>query len=491
VLKDSTIITTAIPRITADFHTVDDIGWYGSAYLMVTTAFQLFFGRLFKIFPIRPVFLIAVALFSLGSLICAVSPRSAVFIFGRAVAGLGGAGIFTGSLIIIAATVPLRLRPMFLGGLGAMAGVASVTGPLLGGALTDRVTWRWCFYINLPISAVPFLTILLLYKPPKRENTEKRSLRQILKQLDLIGTALFVASTVCLLLALKWGGSEYPWSNGRVIALLVLFPVLLAGFAFIQYRRGENGSLPPKIVKQRTVAFGAWFIFCLNAAYFTMSYYIPFWFQAVKGVSAEQSGIRTLPLIIGLSVCEFLGGAVITAIGYYSPMMYISTVCMAVGAGLASTLHPSSGHSQWIGYLALFGIGAGLGNQVPQMALQVSLPSEDLAIGIGFLSFAQSLGGALFTSVGQSIFSNYLNQHLGELTPNLDPRVVTSGGATGFREVVSADDVRGVVLSYNMALTTTYRAAAAMGALCIIGALGVEWKSVKGEKQEKQEARME
>ncbi|KJK79802.1 hypothetical protein H634G_04041 [Metarhizium anisopliae BRIP 53293] len=485
--QDGTIITTAIPRITADFNTVRDVGWYGSAYLMVMTAFQPFFGRLFSIFPLRPVYIAAIGIFSLGSLICAVSPSSPVFILGRAVAGLGGAGIFTGSLLIIAASVPLRLRPAFFGGIGAVAGVATISGPLLGGAFTDRVTWRWCFYINLPVSAVPVATLLLFYKPPDRGHRQKLSLLQTLRALLLPDTALLVASTVSLFLALKWGGSEYPWNSGRVIALLVVFALLLLAFLFVQYLRGKDGFLPLAMFKQRTVAFGAWFIFCLSSALFTMSYFVPFWFQAVKGTSAEQSGISTLPLIVGLSLCEFLGGALITAIGYYSPMLYLSSVLMAVGAGLASTLRPSSGHSHWIGYLAVFGIGAGLGNQVPQMALQVVLPADELAVGTGFLSFAQSFGGALFTSVGQNLLSNFLVQNLAELAPNLDPREVIDAGATGFRRVVPKDDVAAVVLSYNEALTVTYRAAAVMGALTIIGALGVEWKSVKTKKKNEQE----
>ena len=164
VALDNTIIATAIPRITDDFHALGDVGWYGSAYLLTTCAFQLLFGKFYSFFSIKWTFLTALGVFELGSLVCGVAPNSVALIVGRAIAGVGAAGLFSGALIIVAYTVPLQKRPTYTGFISGMYGVASVVGPLMGGAFTDHVTWRWCFYINLPVSYSPhyFLPILVL-----------------------------------------------------------------------------------------------------------------------------------------------------------------------------------------------------------------------------------------------------------------------------------------------------------------------------------------
>lgn len=212
VSLDRLIISTAIPQITDDFHSVTDIGWYGSAYLLSNSAFQLMYGKVYTFFSIKAVFLTAIALFEIGSAICGAAPNSVAFIVGRAVAGLGSAGIMSGAIVILIYSVPLHKRPLYQGMFGAIFGLSSVVGPLLGGAFTSRVTWRWCFYINLPFGGVAIALLIFLLDIPEREET-KRSLRSKLAQLDAIGTTVFLPGVVCLLLALQWGGSKYPVSS--------------------------------------------------------------------------------------------------------------------------------------------------------------------------------------------------------------------------------------------------------------------------------------
>ncbi|CAD0013159.1 unnamed protein product, partial [Aureobasidium pullulans] len=463
IALDNTIIATAIPKITDHFKAIDDIAWYGSAYLLTTCSFQLFFGKLYSFLSLKWVFLVALFIFELGSFVCGIAPTSTALIVGRAVAGVGSAGLFSGAILIIANSVPLRKRPSYTGLIGAMYGLASVAGPLMGGAFTDHLTWRWCFYIAKKLSV---------------------GWKNRIMDFDPAGTVIFLPMIICLLLALQWGGSTYPWSSGRVIALFVVFGVLLAIFVSIQFYVGEKATIPPRIIKQRTVAASAWFGVSLGAAFFLFVYYLPIWFQAIKGVSATKSGIMSLPLILGVVICSVVAGGLVTTFGYYSPFMWASSVLMAIGAGLLSTFKVDTGHAEWIGYQALFGIGVGLGMQQILIAVQTVLPAADIPTGTAIVMFFQTLGGALFISVGQNVFTNKLVSGLKAAVPDLDPAIVLSTGATELKSAIGEQYRDGVLQAYNDALTNSYYVAVALATLSIIGSAAVEWKSVKGKKIE-------
>ncbi|CCD42391.1 Bcmfs1, multidrug efflux transporter [Botrytis cinerea T4] len=285
---DNSIIATAIPKITDQFHSLNDVGWYGSAYLLTTASFQLLFGKFYSYFSIKWVYLVAIAIFELGSLICGVAPNSIALIIGRAIAGLGSAGIFSGALIIVAYSVPLVKRPMYTGLIGAMYGIASVAGPLLGGVFTDKATWRWCFLINLPIGAVTVLVILIFFKAPDREAVAVLPWSERIKEFDLLGTAFFIPAIICLLLALQWGGTKYPWGNGRIIALFVLFGVLIGIFIAIQFWKGDSATVPPSIMKKRSMWSAAWFSFCLGSYFLLLIYYLPIWVPSGQGRIPRQ-----------------------------------------------------------------------------------------------------------------------------------------------------------------------------------------------------------
>lgn len=483
---DNTIIATAIPRITDQFKTLNDVGWYGSSYLLTTCAFQLIYGKIYTFYSIKWVFLFALFIFEVGSLICGVAPNSVTLIVGRAVAGLGAAGIFSGAILILANSVPLAKRPLYMGLVGGMFGIASVAGPLMGGAFTDHLTWRWCFYINLPFGAVTAAFILLFFRVPRRATKSNLSWKDQLRQLDLEGTAIFLPSVVCLLLALQWGGSKYEWKSGRIIALLVLFVVLMAGFVFIQKLKGEKATVPPRVFLNRNVWGSAWFMAMLGASFFCLVYFIPIWFQAIKSVSATKSGIMNIPMILGVVLMNILAGIAVTVIGYYTPLMVLSAILMPIGAGLLSTFTTTTGHPEWIGYQFLFGAGVGIGMQMGLLAVQSVLPDKDVAIGTAIMMFSQSLGGALFISVAQNVFTNGLIKHLHSVAPELDAQFVLGVGATEIKNKIEPQYWPGVRSAYNQSLVETFYVAAAVGAVSILGAVFVQWKSMKkdGKKVE-------
>ncbi|KXX72948.1 putative HC-toxin efflux carrier TOXA [Madurella mycetomatis] len=483
---DNSIIATAIPKITDEFQSLPDVGWYGSAYLLTTAALQLLFGRFYTFFSIKWVYLIAIFIFEVGSLICAVANNSLTLIVGRAVAGVGSAGIFSGALTILAYSVPLSKRPIYTGAIGSMYGLASISGPLMGGAFTDHVTWRWCFWINLPVGAVTMLVIIIFFPDPQRQaRNEDDTLLQRVMRFDPLGTLVFMPAIICLLLALQWGGTTHPWSNWRIILLFCLFGVLILAFVFIQYRQQDMATVPPRIFLKRSVWSSGFFILCLGGAFLGSAYYLPIWFQAVKDASAVGSGIMNLPALVGVVLASVAAGAAVTVWGYYAPFMIACSVVASVGYGLTTTFHPDTGSAAWIGYQIILGVGIGVGFQQPLIAVQTVLDIEDVPTGASVIVFLQTLGGALFVAVSQNVFANKLVEYVAAYVPAIpDPSFVLGLGATGVQEAVDPAFLPGVTLAFNDALTQTFIVFTALSAVSILGAVFVEWHSVKGKPME-------
>ncbi|KAI1434608.1 MFS general substrate transporter [Xylaria sp. CBS 124048] len=476
VALDRTIIGTATPQITQEFHSLGDIGWYGSAYQLTTAASQLLFGRVYKFYEIKKTFLLTVILFEIGSAICGAAPNSTVFIVGRAIAGLGSAGIFSGVTIIMITMVPLRKRPMFQGLFGTVFGLASVLGPLVGGALTDAITWRWCFYINLPIGAVAGICLIFILHPTKYAHPPATIWEQI-KRLDPLGTFFFVPSIVSLLIALQWGGSEYAWSDWRIILLFAVFGVLLIAFGAVQVFMPKTATVPIRVIRRRSILAATVFMFALAGSFLMAIYYLPLWFQVVQGATATQSGIYTLPFVLSLVVASTLSGAFTQRVGYYVPAMIASPSLLAVGQGLMSTFKVNEPSSHWIGFQVVAGFGLGLGMQASSLAAQSVLPTPDVPIGIAVMFFAQQLGGGIFTSVGQNLLSTYLVSHL--RIPGLSSTDITNEGAADLVSAVAPQYRLDVKTVYNDAIRQIFRCAMGVALVAVVAALFMEWKNVK------------
>jgi hypothetical protein len=487
IAVDNTIVATAIPRITDHFGSLGDVGWYGSAYLLFVSGFQLFFGRLYSFLNMKWLFIACVGIFEIGSLISAVAPTSAALIAGRAISGFGASGIFTGALTTISTILPLERRGFFIGLITAVYGVASIVGPLLGGALTDHASWRWCFYINLPLGALTVFILTIFLQFPASPPKETKTLKEYVLRFDPIGTILFAPSIICLLLALQWGGTTYAWSNGKIIALLVVFAVLLLGFAIVQPFMGDNATLNKKAVTSRHVMCAALYSFCVSAAFFVMAYFIPIWFQAIRGASAVRSGIDLLPFMISIILSIMSGGFLVSKIGWYNPFMFAPITLGAAGAGLIYTWDVDTATSRLIGYQILFGVGVGLGIQQAIVAVQAG-KNVDIPSGIALLCFSENFGGAVFVSVAQNLMANKLAQKLQNIA-DIDPAHVVKIGATEITSLTQdTDTLRAIRVAYNDALAQPFLVALILLCIAAIGTFGVEWKNIKAKPESKEDA---
>lgn len=478
VALDMTIVSTAIPQITTDFSSLDQIGWYGSAFFLTVASFQSTWGKAYKYFPIKTGFLLSILVFEIGSLICAVANSSTTLIVGRAIAGAGGAGIASGCYTIIAFSASPARRPAYTGLLGATYGVASVVGPLLGGVFTERLSWRWCFYINLPIGGAAAFIIFFTFVAPDAAKPVVASLKEKFLQMDPVGTFTIMAAVVCYLLALQWGGVTKSWNDSTVIGTLVGFVLLLIVFIANEYFMGERALLQGRLLKSRIVIVACLYVVFIAGAFFVFLYYLPLYFQSISGVSPSESGVRNLPMILAISLFTIISGGLISTFGHYVPLMIVSAILSTIGAGLLYTLQIDSPSSKWIGYQILAGIGLGLGFQIPIIVVQASVELADISSISAVLLFVQTIGGSFFVSAGQTAFVNTIVKSVRTNAPDLNPAVVVATGATDIRKVFTGKDLPRVLLSYMDGLHVVFAMAIALSGLTLVVAVFAPWRRI-------------
>ncbi|CAM1503352.1 Fc.00g081280.m01.CDS01 [Cosmosporella sp. VM-42] len=482
VSLDRTIVATAVPRISDEFNSFGDIGWYGGAYALSGCAMQLPLGRFYSFYSPKWVYLALLFIFIIGSAIGAGAANSATVIVGRAIQGVGCAGVFSGSIILLFDNVPLHKRPMFAGSMMAVMSISSVIGPLIGGALTSNASWRWCFIINIPLGLATMAIVFFTVKHTQGKQQTKGSIDK-LKHLDPLGALVLIPAVICLVLALQWGGSGYAWGNWRIILLLVFSGVLTILFAAVQIMMPETATVAPRVICQRSVASGFVYQTCVGGAMMVVVYWIPIWFQAIKNASPVKSGEMTIPLLLSQSLASIVAGILVSkVVGYAPPFMMASTIMVSIAGGLLSTLTIHSGHAEWIGYQVLFGFGLGLGMQQSSNAVQAILKKEDFNSAVSLFFFGMQLGGSVCVCVGQNVLNQRLIKLLTQAAiPGLDPYAVLHTGATELSTLVyTASDMAKLRLAYNDSLTSIFYVAAAVGATSIIGAVFIEWKSIKG-----------
>lgn len=346
---------------------------------MTNGGFQSSWGKAYKYFPLKLTFLLSIFVFELGSLICGVAPSSVALVLGRAIAGLGAAGIGTGAYTIIAFVAEPRKRPMFTGIIGVSYGIASVIGPLIGGVFSDKVSWRWCFYINLPIGGISALIILLFFRTPSGAKPVKASWKEKLLQMDLVGTAMIMGAVVSYILALQYGGQTKAWGSSVVTGLIVGFVVIVITFGVWEYYQGERAMVVPRLFEQRPVKISCIYTFFFAGSYFLVIYYLPIYFQSVHNVSPSISGVDNLPLILAVTVAMISSGIFISAAGLPTPIKVSGAIIAMIASGLLYTLDIDTSTGKWIGYQIIGGVGWGIAFQVPIIVGQSNADPKDIS----------------------------------------------------------------------------------------------------------------
>jgi len=325
--------------------------------------------------------------------------------------------------------------------------------------------------------------ITILLKTPNPHAPSQLTIWQKILKLDLLGALITIPATVCLILALQWGGSTFPWNNSRIIGLFVGSGCLFVILAFVQVKLGDKGTFPPKVVKNRDILCAAGFSSMFGAGYFSLVYYLAVYYQSVKGYSALDAGIRLLPLSISASISATGTGVLITALGYYTPFMIVCMALFAAGAGSLTTLRVTTNYWHGFGFQILTGFGVGIGFEGGMIVAQKSVPPPSISIAISVVSFAMTLGGTIFLSVSQAIFNHCMLRGVAELAPQVDGQILLKSGATNIEMVLTSmgeqQFVEPVLRAYADGTRSVFWLVMACATAAFVAACGLRWRSLK------------
>ncbi|KAI9351882.1 major facilitator superfamily domain-containing protein [Pilaira anomala] len=409
---DSTIVAPALPRIGSDFNQMTVVSWVATSYILTFDVFQPLFAKFSDIFGRKLILMIGIVIFLFGSLLCGVATSMIMLIISRAIAGIGGAGIFSMVFIIISDLVPLEQRGSYQGVVNSVFALSSVCGPLIGGSFTDYVTWRWNFYINLPIGAIAMILLFVFLRMP----VPKGNLKQKLKRIDYAGAGIVLVFATLFLLAMNFGGQLYPWKSAAVIVPLVLTVLLICLLVYVE-TKVEEPLMPPRLFKNVSVASVLATNWFFGMTFFVMIYYLPIYFQVVRGDSAMWSGIRLIPMEMMIAVFSTASGIFISKKGIFKPLLPMGMGFLTICIGLLSLFDRDTSFSKIYGFTVVGGIGMGLMFSSAIIALQACAEPKDIAVVTGLGNFTRILGGALGVAIASAILNSSLAKELPKHVP--------------------------------------------------------------------------
>lgn len=472
---ESTIVTTALPKIVADIDMGSQYVWVGNAFLLASAVVQPFIGQLADVFGRRWPLLLVTACFTLGSGIAGGATNAGMIIGGRTVQGLGSGGIYVLIDIVVSDLVPLQERAQYVGLVLVTGAVGATIGPVLGGAIADA-DWRWVFYLMLVTGGLA-LVYLFFFAHFKHE--EKRW-RVAIAEIDYFGAVLFMGSVTALLLGLVMGGVVYPWDSANVIVPIVIGAVGWAAFHIYESTRFcKNPMVPPHLFLNRTSAAGFFLAFDAALLLYYVVWFLPIYFQGVRGDTPLQSGVHQLPFNIILIPAAMIGGGMVTKLGKYLPFQYIAFAMMAIGAGLFTLLTAGSSTAAWACFQIVASIGMGMATTTILPAIQTSLTDADVASMTSMYAFLRSFGGIWGVTIPSVIFNGQVNRFLGRISDPAVRQQLADGNAYGFASTGTArtlpPDVRNEVLGvYTDALKTVWQVAIAFSLAGFLAVIAVK-----------------
>ncbi|UUU37240.1 MFS transporter [Streptomyces sp. CA-210063] len=399
---DQTIVATALPTIVSDLGGLEHLSWVVTAYLLAATAATPLWGKLGDQYGRKRLFQTAIVIFLIGSALCGMAQNMPQLIGFRALQGLGGGGLMVLSMAIVGDLVPPRERGRYQGLFGAVFGATSVLGPLLGGLFTEHLSWRWVFYVNLPVGAVALAVIAAVLRIPRR--TERHAI-------DYLGTFLIASVATSLVLVASLGGTTWDWDSPQIVGLAVLAVLLTAAFVAVE-RRAAEPVLPLKLFRVRTFTLSAVISFVVGFAMFGAMTYVPTFLQVVHGVTPTMSGVHMLPMVFGLLLSSTVSGQIVSRTGRWKVFPVVGTAVTTLGLLLLHQLDAGSGDGEMSAYLFVFGLGLGLVMQVLVLIVQNAVSYEDLGVATSGATFFRSIGASFGVAVFGTVFAGRLGDKL-------------------------------------------------------------------------------